>query len=155
MKNFQPIAIIDPIPLMNQIVRQSDLWKADTYLRDYPQGPFGQSRGHRAGAWWTPIGVRAGRAPDWEHTAATGIARAFGWLDDAEWTVLRKRALGAAARGTSVPSDERLVAAARVWLAFVDDPVAARVIARPTVEHDPLAIALDALAQRLTVRPFA
>ena len=27
-------------PLMVQIMRQPELWKADTYLRDYPQGPF-------------------------------------------------------------------------------------------------------------------
>lgn len=27
-------------PLMVQIQRQPNLWKADTYLRDYPQGPF-------------------------------------------------------------------------------------------------------------------
>lgn len=43
MKNFQPIANVDPVALMNQIVRQPDLWKADTYLRDYPQGPFGDT----------------------------------------------------------------------------------------------------------------
>ena len=28
------------VPLMSQIARQPDLWKSDTYLRDYPQGPF-------------------------------------------------------------------------------------------------------------------
>lgn len=28
-------------PLMAEIQRQPELWKADTYLRDYPQGPFG------------------------------------------------------------------------------------------------------------------
>lgn len=43
MKNFQPIAKVDPVALLNQIVRQPDLWKADTYLRDYPQGPFGDT----------------------------------------------------------------------------------------------------------------
>jgi hypothetical protein len=42
MKNFQPLATIDPGPLLNQILRQPDLWKTDTYLRDYPQGPFNQ-----------------------------------------------------------------------------------------------------------------
>lgn len=40
MKNFQLIATADVIPLLNQILRQPNLWKADTYLRDYPQGPF-------------------------------------------------------------------------------------------------------------------
>lgn len=42
MKNFQVIAEIDHAPLLNEILRQPDLWKADTYLRDYPQGPFGE-----------------------------------------------------------------------------------------------------------------
>jgi hypothetical protein len=28
------------MPLMAQIARQPHLWQADTYLRDYPQGPF-------------------------------------------------------------------------------------------------------------------
>jgi Aspartyl/Asparaginyl beta-hydroxylase len=39
MKNFQAIATFDPQPLLHQIWRQ-ELWKKDTYLRDYPQGPF-------------------------------------------------------------------------------------------------------------------
>lgn len=43
MQNFQAIANIDPVALMNQIIRQPDLWKSDTYLRDYPQGPFGDT----------------------------------------------------------------------------------------------------------------
>lgn len=42
MKNFQHIANVDTALLHNQILRQPDLWKADTYLRDYPQGPFGE-----------------------------------------------------------------------------------------------------------------
>jgi hypothetical protein len=42
MKNFQFLASIDPAPLLNQILRQPALWQADTYLRDYPQGPFGE-----------------------------------------------------------------------------------------------------------------
>jgi hypothetical protein len=43
VKNFQPMASIDPTPLVQQIIRQPMLWKADTYLRDYPQGPFGDT----------------------------------------------------------------------------------------------------------------
>lgn len=39
MKNFQAIATFDPVPILHQLQRQ-DLWKEDTYLRDYPQGPF-------------------------------------------------------------------------------------------------------------------
>lgn len=43
MKGFQALYSVDPVPLLNQIQRQDGLWKADTYLRDYPQGPFGDT----------------------------------------------------------------------------------------------------------------
>jgi hypothetical protein len=43
MKNFHAIGQADVLPLLHQIHRQPDLWKADTYLRDYPQGPFGDT----------------------------------------------------------------------------------------------------------------
>lgn len=44
MKNFQVLATgLDMTTVMNAIVRQPELWKADTYLRDYPQGPFGDT----------------------------------------------------------------------------------------------------------------
>jgi hypothetical protein len=43
MKNFQFVSSFDHIPLVQQIARQAALWKADTYLRDYPQGPFGDT----------------------------------------------------------------------------------------------------------------
>jgi hypothetical protein len=43
MKNFHLMANINIVPLMIQVARQADLWKADTYLRDYPQGPFGDT----------------------------------------------------------------------------------------------------------------
>jgi hypothetical protein len=43
LKNFLQIAQgIDTTPLMLAISRQPELWKEDTYLRDYPQGPFNQ-----------------------------------------------------------------------------------------------------------------
>lgn len=42
MNNFQLLASnINVLPLLLSIKRQPELWKADTYLRDYPQGPFG------------------------------------------------------------------------------------------------------------------
>jgi len=112
-------------------------------------------RGHRAAAWWTPLGIPVGSSAIWEHAAATGIARALGAIDDADWTALRTRALGAAARGTRDPHDERLIAAARLWLAFVDDQPADAIVTRPTVRHDPLAVALDRLAERLRADPGA
>ena len=44
MKNFQLISQgIDIIPLLAAIKRRPELWKEDTYLRDYPQGPFGDT----------------------------------------------------------------------------------------------------------------
>lgn len=43
MKNFQIIGTADVLPVLHQLQRQPELWKADTYLRDYPQGPFGDT----------------------------------------------------------------------------------------------------------------
>lgn len=43
MKNFMRIANdVDVLPLLLAVQRRPDLWKEDTYLRDYPQGPFKQ-----------------------------------------------------------------------------------------------------------------
>lgn len=114
---------------------------------------LGLSRGHRPAWWWTPLGLGAGSMPAWEHAATTAIARAAGWIDDEDWTALRRRSLGAAARGGDQRDDERLISAARCWLAFVDDAEAARIVARPGVRRDPLACALDALAVRLREDP--
>lgn len=42
MKNFQRIAEnLDLTPLRIAIARQPELWAEDTFLRHYPQGPFG------------------------------------------------------------------------------------------------------------------
>ncbi len=112
-------------------------------------GPFALQRGHRPDAWWTPLGIRLGSAPVWEHAATSALARTHGWCGDADWHVLRPRLLGAAARGTAVAADERAIAAARLWLVHIDDEQAARILARPTVHRDPLAVALDRLATTL------
>lgn len=43
MDNFQLLAQnVDVLPLLLAIKRRPELWKEDTYLRDYPQGPFKQ-----------------------------------------------------------------------------------------------------------------
>jgi hypothetical protein len=43
MKNFLRIAEgVDIIPLLLAIKRQPEMWREDTYLRSYPQGPFGE-----------------------------------------------------------------------------------------------------------------
>lgn len=43
MRNFQCLALNQDVrTLLLAINRRPDLWKEDTYLRDYPQGPFGQ-----------------------------------------------------------------------------------------------------------------
>lgn len=112
-------------------------------------GPMRLHRGHRPAWAWTPLGVAAGRADDWEHAAAAALARDAGWVGDDDWTALRQSALGAAARGAANRADERLIAAARMWTALVDDEAAARLLARPTVRRDPLAVALDARATRI------
>ena len=42
MENFYQIAhSINVTPLVLAIKRRPEIWKADTFLRDYPQGPFG------------------------------------------------------------------------------------------------------------------
>lgn len=44
MHNFQLIGQgFDMTPLLVGIKRQPELWQADTFLRDYPQGPFGET----------------------------------------------------------------------------------------------------------------
>jgi|HubBroStandDraft_1064217.scaffolds.fasta_scaffold03530_8 hypothetical protein len=41
MKNFFRLgAGLNMTPLMMELMRQPHLWREDTYLRDYPQGPF-------------------------------------------------------------------------------------------------------------------
>lgn len=42
MMNFQLLPTVDPTKLLIAIKSKPDLWKEDTYLRDYPQGPFGE-----------------------------------------------------------------------------------------------------------------
>lgn len=43
MRNFLMLAQnVDVLPLLLAIKRRPGLWKEDTYLRDYPQGPFNQ-----------------------------------------------------------------------------------------------------------------
>jgi hypothetical protein len=117
------------------------------------RGPLSLRRGHRRAWIWTPLGLVLSRADDWEHAAASALARWAGLIaGDDDWPALRQRALGAAARGTAQRADERMIAAARIWTALVDDPAAEKILARPTVAHDPLAVALDALATRVRTR---
>ncbi len=97
------------------------------------QGPLSLRRGHRPGSTWTPLALRGPRSETWEQAAATGLARATGWIqDDADWTAVRTPVLAAAARGNAIAVDERLVAAGRIWLVFVDDEQAKRIVARVT-----------------------
>lgn len=43
MKNFLRLAQgVDVMPALMRVTREQHLWHADTYLRDYPQGPFGE-----------------------------------------------------------------------------------------------------------------
>ena len=83
------------------------------------------------------LGVRVGRASEWEHALATALAREAGLIDhDEDWAALRQRALGAAARGANTIDDELFVGASRRWLARVDDSMATGVLARPTLRDE-------------------
>ncbi len=117
------------------------------------EGPMGLGRKHRPAWTWTPLGIAAGRPDDWEHAAASMLARSAGWIGDDDWPVIRPRALGAAARGSGHWADERLIAAGRAWAALVGDESTARLLDRPTIRHDPLAVALDAYATTLRTVP--
>ena len=110
---------------------------------------FGLRRGHRPAWCWTPLQVAAGSAPLWEHAAVTALAAHRGWIDTQDWSAIRQRVLGAAARGGDHADDERLIAAGRMWLSLVDDDQAAEIVRRGVVNRDPLAIALDLLACRM------
>ena len=121
----------------------------DTDLTDFFRHEFALRRSHRPAWFWTPLDIAAGRLTEWEHATATALARTRGWVGDEDWAAIRQQTLGAAARGTQHPHDERTIAAARIWLAFVVDDAAARIVDRPTISHDPIAIALDRLANQL------
>lgn len=115
---------------------------------------FALRRGHRPDATWTPLGLRGPRADAWQHAASTALARAAGWLTtDDDWHALRKRTLAAAARGSAIAEDERLVAAGRLWLQLVTDDQASRIIGRVTIHRDPVAVALVAMADALAADP--
>ena len=44
MRNFQCLAQgLNVTPLLAALVRRPELWHEDTYMRDYPQGPFGET----------------------------------------------------------------------------------------------------------------
>lgn len=44
MRHWQLLASgVDTMPLMAEIARQPELWHEDTFLRHYPQGPFGDT----------------------------------------------------------------------------------------------------------------
>jgi quercetin dioxygenase-like cupin family protein len=44
MKNFTQLKHFDPAPMLNKLSKlPNTYWKEDTYLRDYPQGPFGDT----------------------------------------------------------------------------------------------------------------
>jgi hypothetical protein len=117
-------------------------------------GPFELRHGHRPSALWTPGALRGPRGATWEHVAATGLARAAGWIEsDDDWQAVRTRTLAAAARGSAVADDERLVAAGRLWLGTVDDDQATRILGRVTVHLDPIAVALAAVADALVADP--
>ena len=57
--------------------------------------------------------------------------------------------------GPAEPEDERLIAAGRIWAVSQGDAQAAKILRRPTVGRDALAVALDHLAIALAGRRYA
>ena len=114
---------------------------------------LGLRKGHRPSCLYTPLAVGGAWAPAWEHAAASALGHVLGWGGDADWPALRQRALGAAARGPARPEDERLIAASRIWATAMADEQALRILTRPTVGRDPLAVALDGVASALVAGP--
>ena len=106
---------------------------------------FGLRHGRRRGALHTPSMLTIGTATSWEHAASSVLARRAGWIGDEDWPHLRRRCLGAAARGAHSAEDARLVAAGRLWARLVGDGEAVRILGRPSELGDALARALDAL----------
>jgi hypothetical protein len=76
----------------------------------------------------------------------TALCRLHGWVGDDDWQAVRQAALGAASRRDDDPSALRLVAAAQLWLTFVDDAPARRLIDRRDTTEDGVAAAIAGLA---------
>lgn len=107
-------------------------------------------RGHRQGSIHVPTGITLGVALPWEHCAATALARWRGWIGDDDWSALRKPCLGAAAGGAQRAEATRLVAGGRIWAHLSGDAAAMRILQRPSRSNDPVAVALDALLDRIS-----
>jgi hypothetical protein len=101
---------------------------------------------HRPGSLYCPLAVPGPTGSPWEHAAASALARVLGWIGDDDWAGLRRPALGAAARRGESPQDERLVAAGRIWAQILGDEQALKILHRPRVGRDALAVALDRVA---------
>ena len=108
---------------------------------------FPLKRGHRPAMCWVPLGMPLGQGTLWEQTLAMGLARQYGWCGDEDWFAIRAGLLGAAARGVQVIEDERAIAAGRLWLNWIDDEQATRILKRPTVKYDPIAKAIEAYGE--------
>ena len=106
-------------------------------------------RGHRPAWWYEPLGIASGRAPAWEHATMSALCRMRGWVGDDDWQAVRQAALGAASRRDDDPSALRLVAAAQLWLTFVDDVQARRLIDHREPTDDGVAAAIAGLAGAL------
>ncbi len=112
-------------------------------------GPLQLKRGHRPAMWWTGLGIRFGNTQLWEHALAMAIAYQRGWCGLEDWAHLRPQLLGAAARGVEIVDDERAIAAGQLWLNWLDDSQATRILNRPTIHRDPLARVIEAYGKTL------
>ncbi len=119
------------------------LWQS--YMTDH----FYVQRHHRPTAVWAPLAIRMTHASPWEHAAAMALAYAEGITNEQDWEMLKKSALGAAARGAKNPHDQRLVAAGRIFARAVHDDLSLRILNKPTLGSDPLAHALHVYANSM------
>ncbi len=85
----------------------------------------------------------------------SALCRMRGWVADDDWQAVRKAALGAASRRDDDPGALRLVAAAQLWLSFVDDVPARRLIDQRDPRDDGLAAAIAGLAGAVRGAPSA
>jgi hypothetical protein len=121
--------------------------RAVSRWRDTLSERFPLRHGRRPAALHTPTMLAIGTCSPWEHAALTALAHREGWVGVADWSILRARCLGAAATGARDPETLRFVAAGELWARLTGDEEARRLLARRTIEHDPLAEALRRLAR--------
>lgn len=103
---------------------------------------FRLRHGRRPAALHRPSMLAMGTLTDWEHAMVTALAYELGWIDSSDWAVLRRRCLGAAARGATEPDALRLIAAGQWWARKLGDSEAAEILLKRTLDADRMAVVI-------------